>query len=133
MNTKNNEKNLANSVYFRILIFGCLIGIIAYHLHSFYRAVWDDKSIAVFWTITHSGLAIYLLLKDNAFESGKASGAVTIYTIALTYILHTNILRIDSYSFVGLNTLIMKTLIIAIVLAGVFGLATTFSNSKKTI
>lgn len=121
-------EDIVNGTIVRILLFASLLGIIAYHLRSFYLSVWHDKGLALFWTISHSGLAVYLMLKNNAWDSPKSSGAITIYTIALTYILHTNLFKIDTYIFVGANLLLMKTLIIAIVLAGLSGLATTFKK-----
>lgn len=121
-------KDLVNSAITRILLFGMLLGIVAYHLHAFYISVWHEKAISLFWTISHSGLAVYLMLKNGAWDSAKSIGAITIYTIALTYVLHTNLLKIDTYTFAGVNVMLMKSLIIAIVLAGIVGLATTFKK-----
>ena len=119
---------IINHILVRIVLFGALLGIISYHLQSFYLSVWHEKGLSLFWTISHTGLAVYLMLKRNAWDSAKSSGAITIYTIALTYVLHTNLLKIDSYTFQGANVLLMKSLIIAIVLAGLAGIATTFKK-----
>lgn len=127
-NRTTQKDYTVNSIYFRILLFGCLLGLVAYHLHAFYVSVWHDKGLSLFWTISHSGLAVYLMLKNKAWDTAKSSGAITIYTIALTYILHTNLLKIDNYTFAGANIILMKTLIIGIVLAGIAGLATTFKK-----
>lgn len=122
------KENFLTSLYYRAFLFTLFLGFLAYHFKRFYSSVWNDNDIAIFWAISHIGLAAYLMLKNDAWDSFTSSGAITIYTIALTYILHTNILQIDSYTFKGLNIALMKLLIIAIVLLGTIGLAISFKK-----
>lgn len=121
---------IVTSVFFRILLFLSSLTTIFLHFLNFYTQVWHTKEYALFWALSHISISIYLVLKPQAFDNFVSSGFITIYVIGITYILHSNILHIDIWTFKGLNIILMKGVIILITISGALGIAITFHNDK---
>lgn len=129
MRTNNtlDFKKIVTSIWYRSGILLCLLFLLYNHFEIFYTQIWS-KEYAYFWAFTHVLLSVWLLMKDNAFDKISSDGSVTVLTIALTYILHSNICNVDKYTFVGLNVFLMKSLVIMIVIAGLIAIIKSFDK-----
>lgn len=122
-------KQVVTSTAYRGLLLLLLLGLLYSHFEVFYTQIWGGKYANV-WAFTHVSLSVFLLMKDNAFRKISSEGSITILTIALTYILHSNICQIDKYTMGGVNVFLMKFLIIMIVIGGLISIITSFTNEK---
>lgn len=123
-------KRIVTSTAYRVVILLLLLWLLYQHFEVFYGDIWGKK-YANIWAFTHVCLSVFLLMKDNAFKTIKNEGSITVITITLTYMLHSNICNIDKYTWQGTNVFLMKFLIILIVIGGLISIIQSLTNERK--
>lgn len=134
MITKTSSKeldlsSLVATIYFRAGVFVILLISLFYHFQNFYASIWTSSPISAnFFAFAHIALSVYLMLKNGAWSDILASGAITAYVIALTFVLHSRLINLDVLIGLGWGIWACKALIISIVVSGLVGISTSFTR-----